>query len=72
MVESMYHLRRINFQCFVINNNNNNKLEGNGTTAVPKSKISADEELNDADEPSKNPFRTKSTYILLVNCKFNI
>lgn len=64
MVETMYHLRRINFHCFVVNNNNNIKTERNGVASLPKSKVSLDEELNDGDEPSKNPIKTKSTYIL--------
>lgn len=64
MIKTMYHLRRINFQCYVLNNNNNIKTERNGVTS--KDKVSFDEELNDGDEPSKNAIKAKSTYILLV------
>lgn len=64
MVESMYHLRRINFHDFVTNNNNA-KVDNNGVVTASKKGGGAVDELNDGDEPTKNPaLYAKSTFIL--------
>lgn len=60
MVESMFHLRRVQFRNYVCEKNN-----GGGAVGGKKAGSNDKDAINDNMEPTKNPtLRAKSTYIL--------